>query len=476
MQKEQRGRYLLKNTIIFALGNFGTKFIAFFMVPLYTNILTTSEYGTVDLIYTIGIVLVPCVTLNIAESVMRFSLDKNSNYEKIMSTGLGLMWIAIIASALLTPIFSFVEYLQDYVIYIFLYTITFAISQLFLCYLKGKELLLHYSMASIIQTVCIAVFNILFLSVFHKGVRGYLMAYILANVVTALYAFLTGNVIQVLKNFRIDFSLSKKMIQYSVVLIPNSFMWWIMNSADRIMVIAIAGIAENGVYAVAYKIPTLLSTVTGVFNQAWSFSAIRENESIDKEEYSNDIFDRLVSVVIIVAIGLLMVVKVFLKYYVGKDYFDSWRYIPYLMLGFVFMALGSFVGTSYTVHKDSWGFLISGTIGAVVNVILNFVMIPGLGATGAAVATCISYIAVFVYRVLDTRKYLKLKVFKKKHVAGYILLVLAAMTLFVDNVYGQIMLIIEFVLSLIVFKKLIITFGKEIYNCINKKKKNKLDF
>ena len=119
------------------------------------------------------------------------------------------------------------------------------------------------------------------------------------------------------------------------------------------------------------------------------------------------------------------------------------------------MTLGAFVATSYTVHKDSLGFLISGTIGAIVNIILNFIMIPFWGATGAALATCISYIVVFVYRIWNTRKYLILNIFAKKHVVGYVLLLLAAMTVYVDHMGGQILLIIEFLISLFLFKDLI---------------------
>ena len=56
----------------------------------------------------------------------------------------------------------------------------------------------------------------------------------------------------------------------SVVLIPNTFMWWIMNSSDRVMVTYMIGAAANGIYAVSYKLPTLVSTLTGIFNQASS--------------------------------------------------------------------------------------------------------------------------------------------------------------------------------------------------------------
>ena len=85
MKKNERGKYLAKNTALFALGNIGTKMISFFLVPIYTNALSTSEYGVTDLIASICTVLVPILTCNIGESVMRFALDEDADYDKIMN-------------------------------------------------------------------------------------------------------------------------------------------------------------------------------------------------------------------------------------------------------------------------------------------------------------------------------------------------------------------------------------------------------
>lgn len=452
---QQRNKYLLKNTVIFSIGNFGTKIISFFLVPLYTNILTTREYGTVDLIYTIGMVLVPLLTLNIGESIMRFALDKDADCDKIMSTGITILIFGAIIGLLILPIANLFENVSDYSIYIYLYTLTLAFSQIFLCYLRGKEFLLKYSIGNIIQSLTIAIFNIIFLIGMKKGIEGYLMAYILANVCTGLYGFWAGKINLVIKKYSIDIELSKNMIKYSVVLIPNSFMWWIMNSSDRMMVSAMISVTANGVYAVAYKIPTLLSTITTIFNQAWSYSAIREDESEDKEEYNNRVYDNLVTIVIVVATGLLMIMKPFLSVYVGKEYYAAWHYVPYLIVGFVFMTLGSFIATSYTVHKDSMGFLISGTVGAIINLILNFILIPMMGVSGAAFATCISYFGVFVYRIKDTQKYIKLRVFKRKQICGYALLILSAMTCYLDNCIGQTLLVIEFICIILLNKEFV---------------------
>ena len=465
---QKRNKYLLKNTVIFSIGNFGTKIISFFLVPLYTNILTTREYGTVDLIYTIGMVLVPLLTLNIGESIMRFALDKDADCDKIMSTGITILIFGAIIGLLILPIANLFENVSNYSIYIYLYTLTLAFSQIFLCYLRGKEFLLKYSIGNIIQSLTIAIINIIFLIGMKKGIEGYLMAYILANVCTGLYGFWAGKVNLVIKKYSIDIELSKNMIKYSVVLIPNSFMWWIMNSSDRMMVSAMISVTANGVYAVAYKIPTLLSTITTIFNQAWSYSAIREDESEDKEEYNNRVYDNLVTIVIVVATGLLMIMKPFLSVYVGKEYYAAWHYVPYLIVGFVFMTLGSFIATSYTVHKDSMGFLISGTVGAIINLILNFILIPMMGVSGAAFATCISYFGVFVYRIKDTQKYIKLRVFKRKQICGYALLILSAMTCYLDNCIGQTLLVIEFICIILLNKE----FAKDMLKIIFKIKTN----
>lgn len=445
-----RKKYLLKNTVIFSIGNFGSKFITFFLVPLYTNVLATDEFGIIDTIYTILTLVVPILTLNIGEAVTRFSLDKNSNQNKIMSVGLASLIMAFVTSTALMPLIS---HFTEYALYIYLYMISFAASQMFLAYLRGKELLLRYSIGSIIQTLSVALFNILFLVVLKYGIQGYFIAYSLANFITAIYAFFAGNVFSTIRHFSFDKSLAKSMAKFSIVLIPNNFMWWIMNTSDRLMVTAISGADVNGIYAVAYKLPTILSVMASVFNQAWLYSAIHENESADRDEYNNKMYDGLVSFVILIAIALLSIMKLFLKFYVGNDYYTAWKYTPYLMIGFVFMTLGTFLSTSYTVNKDSMGFLISGTIGAVVNVVLNFILIPRFAASGAAIATCISYFSVFCFRAWNTKKYLKLNFLNKKHIVGYVLLFATAATMFVDNKVGQVILFAELVLALMIYRK-----------------------
>ena len=453
--KESRSKYLIKNTLIFTIGNIGSKVISFFLIPLYTNVLTTSQYGITDLITTIITVAVPILTLNICESVMRFGLDRDSDYEKNIQIGTFIFIIGMLIGILIIPFCKIYNQISDYAIYIYFYVLMFAASQLYLCDLRGKELLISYSVGSILQTFCIAVFNIIFLVILKLGIKGYLLAYIVANTIVAFYAILVGKSYKSFVIRKLDIDLMKKMIKYSVVLIPNSFMWWIMNSSDRIMVTSMIGTAANGIYAVSYKIPTLMSVFTSIFNQAWGYSAIKEDGATDELDYNNKVLRLLVAFTMLIAIGLITITKPFLSLYVAKAYYEAWKYVPFLLIGSVYMTFGTFFASSYTVHKDSFGYLFSGSFGAIFNIALNFILIPIIGVFGAAVATCISYIMVFVFRLVHTRKYLKYNVYSKELVVGSLFLVLDALALYLN---GSIGVIVQFIILIIVF----IIYGKSL--------------
>ncbi|MDY5528076.1 MULTISPECIES: oligosaccharide flippase family protein [Eisenbergiella] len=431
-----RNKYLIKNTLLFTLGNLGSKLITFFLIPLYTNTLSTTQYGTIDLVATVSTVAIPILTINICESVMRFALDKDADQKQITQIGTYIFLCACLFGLLIIPICTLFNQISSYAGLTYFYVISLAASQLYLCDLRGKELLLYYSIGNVLHTLLIAVFNIMFLLIFKMEIKGYLLAFIIANLIISLYALIVGKGYKSFTLQRINKKLLVSMSKYSIVLIPNSFMWWIMNSSDRIMVSSMVGIAANGIYAVSYKIPTLVSTLTSIFNQAWSYSAIREDGACDEELYNNRIFKMLIGIVMLIGIGILTFVKPFLSIYVSEEFFSAWKYTPFLIIGYVYLTLGSFMATSYTVHKDSFGYLFSGMFGAVFNIVLNFALIPLIDVYGAAIATCISFFLVFIFRLIHTRKYIKYKIGNIEFISGSIILILSSAVIYLNNDIG----------------------------------------
>lgn len=470
---KDRAQYLIKNTVIFTIGNFGAKLISFFLIPLYTNALTTEQYGIVDLVATVSTVAVPILTLNIAEAILRFALDKDANQKKIIQIGTDLLIVGSVLGLLIIPICRCFAKLSDYAALTYVYVIAAAFSQIYLSDLRGKELLVQYSVGNILNTFLIAVFNILFLLVFKQGIEGYLTAYILANIITGIYAVIVGKSLAGYHFFGIKRRLAKEMVKYSVALIPNTFMWWIMNSSDRIMVSGMVSVAANGIYAISYKLPTMVSTITGIFNQAWSYSAIKEMDSKDETEYNNQILKLLTCTVMIVGIAILTITKPFLKVYVSKSYYEAWKYVPFLIVGSVYMTLGTFFGTSYSVHKDSVGYVVSGFSGAILNVILNYFLIPKWQVYGAAFATCVSYVTVFIYRYFNTQKYLKYNLHTSEFIVGSILLILSSVMIYVDTTVGLISQWVILGAALLFYRKDLIPLLKKLISVVKAKRTGK---
>ncbi|MBR3269963.1 polysaccharide biosynthesis C-terminal domain-containing protein [Candidatus Saccharibacteria bacterium] len=463
-KNKQRNKYLFKNTAIIAIGNFASKFTSFFLVPLYTNYLTASQYGVADLLYTICNFLVPLFTLNIVEGVLRFSLDKNANEKKIIRIACTMLIPAAILGLLAVPIVKMFDGYGEWAWQFYFYMITYASSQIFLVALKGQEKLKKYSLGNFLHALLIAVFNIIFLVGLHMGPSGYFLAYIIANLVVTFYGMINCKVFSYIRNATFDKKLFKEMAKYSVVLMPTSFMWWVMNFLDRAMISGMISIADSGIYAVSYKLPTILSSVSAIFLQAWLFSAVKNDGEKGNVEYTNKVFNALAIVLIGVSMVLLILLKQIFEVYVSPEFYEAWKYVPVLMIGHIFMTLATFMSTSYNVKKDNKGFLYSATVGALMNVVLNAVLIPLIGVQGAAIATALSYLTVFMYRLFDTRKYIKIWIGPRMIFSMILVAIVAAMTFsdsFVISLAVQLLALFTFVaINYVFLKKILVRVGK----------------
>ena len=118
-----RYKYLLKNIGLLTLSSFATKLLSFFLVPLYTNILTTTEYGTYDLFNTTIGVLLPILTLNIQEAVMRFSIDEKNSRKSIVTIATRYLLISnvfVILGLSINYTFEISVIVKEYALFFFL--------------------------------------------------------------------------------------------------------------------------------------------------------------------------------------------------------------------------------------------------------------------------------------------------------------------------------------------------------------------
>ena len=247
------------------------------------------------------------------------------------------------------------------------------------------------------------------------------------------------------------------MVIYSLQLIPNSVFWWIMQSADRYIITFMLSSNENGLYAVANKIPTIISTVSTVFFQAWQISSVEEAQSVKKNDFYSNIFDALSTVLIISTSAIMVVLQPLYKLLTERAYYSGWTSTPFLLCAMVFSCYSSFLGTNYVAMKKTKGVFLTTITGALVNVLLNIALTPIMGIEGTALATFISFFVTWGSRVFGTRKFVKIKYLLLTFWLPTVLMVVQAILLTV-GVHSMMIQLMFFIVIMMLYSKKIIEF------------------
>lgn len=399
-----------KNTILFIIGNFTQKILGFFLVPLYTAFMTTEQYGTADLVVTLVSMLWPLCTIVINEACFRFLLDKQADKRQIISACFWINMLGIGVFLLISPLAYLVSTIKGYYLVIVIYFIVYTMESFLAYTARGMEKITEVVIGGIISSVVAVGCNLLFIIVFKFGVIGYLVGYIIGMSASTLwYFFKVGIASQIISPFKLDKKTTKEMIRYSLPMTPNSISWWISNSSDRLLVTYYCGAGMNGIYSVAYKIPSLLSVISSVFVNAWQISAVEDFGSEENRKFFSNVYRKYLAVNICGTSFLILCVRIISRILFSADFFSAYLIAPYLLLGAVFKTLSAFLGAIYTSSKKTKMLFYSTMAGAVINIVLNVLFLKTMGVVGAAVATLISYFVVWLVRIIDTSKILMLE-------------------------------------------------------------------
>lgn len=401
---------LLGDSFIYLLGNIGSKVISVVMVSFYSFMLTPEQFGKIDITQTTISLMFPFVTLCIQEAVLRFCLKSNYSKSEILSNGISIVCCSAVVSIPLCLLMDVFHFIGGNVFLIIILVIVESIYTLFSQYCRGMNKVKLFAVAGMVFTLIMATSNIIFLKYIGLGIDGYFLSMISGYVVSIFILSIGG---KLFKN--IHFKLISKrtlgiMVRYSIPLIPNSIMWWMMNAADKYVIMLTLGNEANGIYAVAGKLPMILSTFTTIFMQAWQVSAISESDSKDRNVFYSKIFNGLASFLFIIISGILIILKPFLATVISSNYMDTWRYVPFLLFSTVFSSFSLFLGTNYTAMAKTGGAIKTTLVGGVLNVILNFILIYFIGLNGAAIATAISFFVVWMLRIWDTKQFVQIDI------------------------------------------------------------------
>lgn len=409
-----RYKKLASNTIVLALGQFGSKLLVVLLMRFYQNMLGKEGYGEIGTIIDTATLLIAFATLSIGESIIRFGLDRAYNNSQVFSVGVKVTVLGTLACFVMIPIVealsgvfpdnNVITLLNEYSWITVVYVMTGSMKSTCALFVRSNGNVRLYAVDGIFTTIMNILFNLVFLLGFKLGNVGYLLSVICADICSILFLTYMGRLRRYFILFGVDRDVRNAMIRFALPMIPTTVMWWVINVSDTFFVSDMLGFAESGMYKAAYRLPNMIALLSGIFSQAWNMSAISEKNSRTIAKFYSDVFHAFQSFVFVVGAGMLMLIKPILLVICEKEFHEAYIYTPFLVLAVVYSCFATFMGSIYVASKQSGRSMITTCVGAAINILFNATFIPYLGNHGAAIATFVSFFTVFLIRAVDTRQ------------------------------------------------------------------------
>ncbi len=402
-----RERQFVKNTIVLSLGSFLPRLVSVITLPIITGKLTKAELGTYDLISTLVMLLLPIATLQIQSAAFRFLIerrgDKVESSKIITNIFIVTLPISLIVSAVAPFFLSGISnsIRATISLYFFADILFLTTSQI----ARGLSFNKLYSICSIAKSCIDCLGLIATLLVMNMGLFGVLLSLVVAYLFSFVILFIKTRLWRYIRIKKISKSYIKEMLRYSFPMIPNNLSNWVLKLSDRLVITAVLGVEANAVYAVANKIPNLLSIAQSVMVMAWQENASIVVKDKDASKYYSRMFDVMYSLICGCTAILVAFTPIIFKLLIKGDYEDAYIQMPMLVLAMFFYCMSSFQGGIYIAHKKTKSVGISTTIAAAINLIVNLTLVHFIGITAASLSTLVAYFVLFVYRMYDVRKF-----------------------------------------------------------------------
>ena len=233
----------------------------------------------------------------------------------------------------------------------------------------------------------------------------------------------------------------------------------------------------NGIYTMAGKLPTAIVLLSGAFSDAWQYSAVSERKEGEADEYKTFFSDSWLSFQGILFFGcsfVIAIAKPGVRLLVAtEEYFSAYAYVPLLCCAMVFSSFSTFMGSSFLVFKKSRLSFVTSMIGAITNIILNFILIPKYEIYGAAVATFASYFIVFVIRAFMSKRLVDFNMYTVRTLVGTAIIVLQTVCTYFEPKYLVVINVAAVIATVVIYFKTFYSVITKVLKTFLSKRKSK---
>ena len=414
------------NTFIYGIGFLLLRGISFFLLPVYTNLLSEFEAGTIFLIYTLLAFLNPIYAYGMNASLFKFYNNDCYSQKETATTSFFSLFISsaflsiilILLSSFLNQIIGVETYVFDYKInwFLFLSLILFfdSFSSRAMVLLRLKKLPFYFLFISLANIVLSLLFNFIFIYKYSLSTFGAVLAIVFVSVFQTL--LLLPIIIQSIDKNLFSFSLFKQMFSFAIPFLPSALLFVIMGFSDRWFIKFFLNMESVGLYGTGYKLGSIMSLAVTAFNLNWQPYYLEEGNKKNFGKIGSIAIVGFVSIYVLLLLLVDLIVHVSWNgvYLVGSDFWSGISVVPFVALGYLFYGVYVLQMPSiFLLNKQKWG-LVFWITGALFNVVGNIIFIPKFGILGASYSTALGYFIMMLFLVYKNFNWMKIKYYNKE--------------------------------------------------------------
>lgn len=412
MQSKNRGKLFIENFLVYGLGGTISRFIPMIMLPVITRLYPNSEYvGLNDLSTTFISFAAALALCGMYDAMFRlFFDDKKLDFQKqICSTSLIFVTCTTLILGIIFLVFrkevaAWYFGSEDCEILVIITILGFMVNSTNQIVSAPTRIQNKRKVFLVTNTLSPVISYSIAIPLILKGY--YLVAIPLATIVSGVTLEISFGILNKtyfsIKSFR--WEKVKDLLKIGLPLMPNFVVYWIYNSADKVMISQILGNSYTGVYSVASKIGHISNLIYTAFAGGWLYFSYSTMNDDDQVQLKSDIFEYLGVISFFCTIALAAVSRLGFKLLFTEEYIEGYLVAPYLFLAPLLLMLYQVIANQFTIIKKTYMNLLALSSGAILNVIFNFVMVPVIGIEGASIATVLGYVLSLVMCVCLLKK------------------------------------------------------------------------
>ena len=405
-----RLKQLSKQTLIYGLGDAVTRLVGLILLPIYTRFLTPTDYGKLAIATLIPTVMSLILEAGMRSAFFRFYL-KDDKGDRGKLTGTVLIFLLASAAIILTPIILFFNTIALPVfndasllplVQIALIGTFFELGSVVpFAIFRAEQRAAQYAGLAFARFLINASLGITALVVLRWGVPGV----IYANLLTSALFFLVCLLMTIRSvEWTVDLKLLKRVLVFGLPLVPANLAGWGLTFSDRFFLERYTDLSQVGVYAIGYSIAGVLNMMMGWFNTAWLPYGYSVAEQPDAKTFYARILTYALALFTLIGLGLSLFAGEALYVLTTPGFYGAARIVPFIVVAYLFFEMNYLISLGLDLTgKTNYYVLIVGAA-ALVNLILNFLLIPHFGIMGAAIATGLSYMFIAILTYLIVRR------------------------------------------------------------------------